>query len=223
MRLSDPFTLLHLNTIWLFLIVPSEGSVVAYYLSEFRVPAGQEASVDYAMSSLDKLVDKERRTLNRPGSALVVEDVTSAGRDKVPTTVVCASVLMCPLCCFYLWFIVDTWSHSSAFSVLLSLSSSKLRLCSLFLCFVSQRLMTACFQRHSEVSAHLASIIHSTTVIFDESSIRRVNVWNSALGLQHVTTAETIIDYCLLALTNQQEWRIIICYFYSPENKTINM
>uniref|UniRef100_A0A665V7J1 Suppressor of tumorigenicity 14 protein homolog n=1 Tax=Echeneis naucrates TaxID=173247 RepID=A0A665V7J1_ECHNA len=44
----------------------SEGSVIAYYLSEFRVPAGQEAAVDNAMSSMEKLVDKEQRTMHRP-------------------------------------------------------------------------------------------------------------------------------------------------------------
>uniref|UniRef100_A0A3Q3VTS8 Uncharacterized protein n=1 Tax=Mola mola TaxID=94237 RepID=A0A3Q3VTS8_MOLML len=59
----------------------SEGSVIAYYLSEFSVPAGQEAAVDKAMSSLDKLVDKERRTLHRSGNALVLEDVVSSALD----------------------------------------------------------------------------------------------------------------------------------------------
>lgn len=58
----------------------SEGSVVAYYLSEFSVPAGQEAAVDKAMSTMDKLVDKEQRSLYRPGNALVVEDVVSSGK-----------------------------------------------------------------------------------------------------------------------------------------------
>uniref|UniRef100_UPI0037E82D2F ST14 transmembrane serine protease matriptase a n=1 Tax=Semicossyphus pulcher TaxID=241346 RepID=UPI0037E82D2F len=59
----------------------SEGSVVAYYLSEFRVPAGQEAAVDKAMSSMEKLVDKEQRTLFRPGNSLVFEDVVSSALD----------------------------------------------------------------------------------------------------------------------------------------------
>uniref|UniRef100_A0A8C7IPJ8 ST14 transmembrane serine protease matriptase a n=1 Tax=Oncorhynchus kisutch TaxID=8019 RepID=A0A8C7IPJ8_ONCKI len=39
----------------------SEGSVIAYYLSEFDVPHGQEAAVDKAMSSMDKVVDKVQR------------------------------------------------------------------------------------------------------------------------------------------------------------------
>lgn len=59
----------------------SEGSVIAYYLSEFNVPAGQEASVDNAMSSMEKLVDKEKRTLSRPGNSLVLEDVVSSAID----------------------------------------------------------------------------------------------------------------------------------------------
>uniref|UniRef100_A0A8D3D839 ST14 transmembrane serine protease matriptase a n=1 Tax=Scophthalmus maximus TaxID=52904 RepID=A0A8D3D839_SCOMX len=58
----------------------SEGSVIAYYLSEFRVPAGQEGAVDSAISSVDRLVEKEQRALNRPGNALVVDDVVSSGR-----------------------------------------------------------------------------------------------------------------------------------------------
>uniref|UniRef100_A0A8C9ZAK9 ST14 transmembrane serine protease matriptase a n=1 Tax=Sander lucioperca TaxID=283035 RepID=A0A8C9ZAK9_SANLU len=60
----------------------SEGSVIAYYLSEFKVPADQQASVDSAMSSMEKLVDKERRTLPKPGNSLVLEDVMSSGRVK---------------------------------------------------------------------------------------------------------------------------------------------
>ncbi|XP_032361793.1 ST14 transmembrane serine protease matriptase a [Etheostoma spectabile] len=60
----------------------SEGSVIAYYLSEFKVPIGQEASVDGAMSSMETLVNKERRTLARPGNSLVVEDVMSSAIDS---------------------------------------------------------------------------------------------------------------------------------------------
>ncbi|KAM9359802.1 ST14 transmembrane serine protease matriptase a [Symphorus nematophorus] len=59
----------------------SEGSVIGYYLSEFSVPAGQEAAVDKAMSALDKLVDKEQRTFRRPGNFLVLEDVVSSALD----------------------------------------------------------------------------------------------------------------------------------------------
>ncbi|KAM7412695.1 hypothetical protein PAMA_020193 [Pampus argenteus] len=60
----------------------SEGSVIAYYLSEFRVPAGQESAVDKAMSTMDKLVDKEQRSMHRPGNALVLEDVVSSALDS---------------------------------------------------------------------------------------------------------------------------------------------
>ncbi|XP_069577089.1 ST14 transmembrane serine protease matriptase a [Brachyistius frenatus] len=59
----------------------SEGSVIAYYLSEFRVPAGQETAVDSVMTSMDKLVDKDQRALHRPGNALVFEDVVSSALD----------------------------------------------------------------------------------------------------------------------------------------------
>ncbi|KAE8295025.1 Suppressor of tumorigenicity 14 protein-like protein [Larimichthys crocea] len=59
----------------------SEGSVVAYYLSEFKVPVGQEASVDSAMSTMDKLVEKEQRTFQRPGNSLLVADVVSSALD----------------------------------------------------------------------------------------------------------------------------------------------
>ncbi|XP_056139420.1 ST14 transmembrane serine protease matriptase a [Lampris incognitus] len=59
----------------------SEGSVIAYYLSEFSVPVGQEAAVDSAMASMEKLVDKEQRTLNRPGNSLTFEDVVSSALD----------------------------------------------------------------------------------------------------------------------------------------------
>lgn len=57
----------------------SEGSVIAYYLSEFNVPAGQEAAVDKAMTSINQQVDKERSSFNRPGNSLVLDDVMSSG------------------------------------------------------------------------------------------------------------------------------------------------
>uniref|UniRef100_A0A4W6CDW1 Suppressor of tumorigenicity 14 protein homolog n=1 Tax=Lates calcarifer TaxID=8187 RepID=A0A4W6CDW1_LATCA len=57
----------------------SEGSVIAYYLTEFRVPTGQEAAVDKAMASIETLVDKEQRTVKRPGNSLVLADVVSSG------------------------------------------------------------------------------------------------------------------------------------------------
>ncbi|CAK6957913.1 ST14 transmembrane serine protease matriptase a [Scomber scombrus] len=60
----------------------SEGSVIAYYLSEFNVPVGQGASVDSAMTAINKLVDKEQRSLYRPGNSLVLEDVVSSALDS---------------------------------------------------------------------------------------------------------------------------------------------
>ncbi|XP_018520967.1 ST14 transmembrane serine protease matriptase a [Lates calcarifer] len=59
----------------------SEGSVIAYYLTEFRVPTGQEAAVDKAMASIETLVDKEQRTVKRPGNSLVLADVVSSELD----------------------------------------------------------------------------------------------------------------------------------------------
>ncbi|KAM9318521.1 ST14 transmembrane serine protease matriptase a isoform 2-T3 [Pholidichthys leucotaenia] len=56
----------------------SEGSVIAYYQSEFSVPVGQEASVDRAMSDINNLVDKYQRTLHRPPNALTFENVMNS-------------------------------------------------------------------------------------------------------------------------------------------------
>lgn len=50
------------------------------------MPAGQEAAVDNAMSSMDRLVDKEQRTLHRPSNSLVLSDVVSSGRAKIVNT-----------------------------------------------------------------------------------------------------------------------------------------
>ncbi|KAJ4935409.1 hypothetical protein JOQ06_016944 [Pogonophryne albipinna] len=59
----------------------SEGSVIAYYLSEFKVPAGQEASVDNAMATMDKLVENLQRSGKGSSSVLVVSDVVSSALD----------------------------------------------------------------------------------------------------------------------------------------------
>ncbi|XP_054598570.1 ST14 transmembrane serine protease matriptase a [Nothobranchius furzeri] len=55
----------------------SEGSVVAYYMSEFRVPVGQEASVDQAMAELQNVFAKRIM----PNPALRVKDVTTSVTD----------------------------------------------------------------------------------------------------------------------------------------------
>ncbi|KAL0972693.1 hypothetical protein UPYG_G00193570 [Umbra pygmaea] len=57
----------------------SEGSVIAYYLSEFGFPASQEASVDKAMSSMD--TTKVRRTM-AASNALMIDDVQSSALDS---------------------------------------------------------------------------------------------------------------------------------------------
>lgn len=53
---------------------------MTYYTSEFNIPAGQEAAVDKAMSTMDKLVDKEQRSISRAGNSLVLDEVVSSGR-----------------------------------------------------------------------------------------------------------------------------------------------
>uniref|UniRef100_A0A3Q0TAB7 ST14 transmembrane serine protease matriptase a n=1 Tax=Amphilophus citrinellus TaxID=61819 RepID=A0A3Q0TAB7_AMPCI len=58
----------------------SEGSVIAYYLSEFSVPVGQEAAVDNAMSSVETLV-KKQRALQNSGDGLTLDDVVTSALD----------------------------------------------------------------------------------------------------------------------------------------------
>lgn len=59
----------------------SEGSVIAYYTSEFNVPVGQEGAVDHAMDSLDTIVNKQqqRRHPGRDSSNLVFDNVVTEG------------------------------------------------------------------------------------------------------------------------------------------------
>uniref|UniRef100_A0A8B9K8Y4 Suppression of tumorigenicity 14a n=1 Tax=Astyanax mexicanus TaxID=7994 RepID=A0A8B9K8Y4_ASTMX len=58
----------------------SQGSVVAYYLSEFHVPASQEAAVDSAISSLENL--KYQRSL-QSGSLISSGSVNNLKRYKI--------------------------------------------------------------------------------------------------------------------------------------------
>lgn len=135
--------MLHLYTIFnCCLNALSEGSVIAYYVSEFSVPAGQEASVDSAMSSMEKLVDKERRTMSRPGNSLAFDDITNSGRVKATVhNLSCCfargllwNVKFCLFCCQH--------PHLKLF----------------VLCFISQHLIPAWFEHHTAVSAQLASM-----------------------------------------------------------------
>uniref|UniRef100_H3DFT8 Suppressor of tumorigenicity 14 protein homolog n=1 Tax=Tetraodon nigroviridis TaxID=99883 RepID=H3DFT8_TETNG len=64
----------------------SEGSVVAYYLSEFRVPVGQEAAVDKAMAAMEQLVNKEQRSVYRAGNSLMFDNVVSSALDTRMTS-----------------------------------------------------------------------------------------------------------------------------------------
>lgn len=61
----------------------SEGSVIAYYTSEFNVPLGQEGAVDRAMDSLDKSVAnlQGRRHSGRDSSNLIFDDVMTGELD----------------------------------------------------------------------------------------------------------------------------------------------
>jgi len=59
-------------------VLPSSEGLVAYYLSEFKTPLSQAAAVDNAMASMDKLVEKEQRTVFRAGSSLLFEDAVSS-------------------------------------------------------------------------------------------------------------------------------------------------
>ncbi|XP_076850291.1 ST14 transmembrane serine protease matriptase a [Brachyhypopomus gauderio] len=56
----------------------SEGSVVAYYLSEFNVPMSQEAAVDSTMESLNDIKISQPRISGLPGSLLFETMTTSA-------------------------------------------------------------------------------------------------------------------------------------------------
>ncbi|XP_015239649.1 PREDICTED: suppressor of tumorigenicity 14 protein homolog [Cyprinodon variegatus] len=65
----------------------SEGSVIAYYLSEFKVPAGQEASVDNAMADLDTTVKRTLASPKRPTNALEIREMrTSVLDDRLLST-----------------------------------------------------------------------------------------------------------------------------------------
>ncbi|XP_041850067.1 ST14 transmembrane serine protease matriptase a [Melanotaenia boesemani] len=59
----------------------SEGSVIAYYLSEFNIPTGQEKAVDSAIAKLDQLVKTEQRSIARKSDTLVLADVVSSALD----------------------------------------------------------------------------------------------------------------------------------------------
>ncbi|XP_038145884.1 suppressor of tumorigenicity 14 protein homolog [Cyprinodon tularosa] len=59
----------------------SEGSVIAYYLSEFKVPAGQEASVDNAMDDLDIAVKRTLESPKRPANTLEIRKMRASVLD----------------------------------------------------------------------------------------------------------------------------------------------
>ncbi|XP_030622033.1 ST14 transmembrane serine protease matriptase a [Chanos chanos] len=61
----------------------SEGSVIAYYMSEFSVPVEQEAAVEATINSMDQIVAKDqRRNVNQPGNSLLFDNIVSASVDK---------------------------------------------------------------------------------------------------------------------------------------------
>lgn len=69
---------------WCTLSLCSEGSVIAYYESEFAVPAGQEAAVDQAVNSLS--VNKFRRFEEKQGP-LVFDHIVSSGNTFHSTSI----------------------------------------------------------------------------------------------------------------------------------------
>lgn len=52
--------------------ISSEGSVIAYYLSEFHVPLSQEAAVDNTMKDMDEMIKthKQRRLKDSTGNLM---------------------------------------------------------------------------------------------------------------------------------------------------------
>ncbi|KAJ8256637.1 hypothetical protein COCON_G00187890 [Conger conger] len=58
----------------------SEGSVIAYYMSEFSVPSGQESAVDVVIQSLDKFVDQQQGRM-RTKSTLQLDHVEARALD----------------------------------------------------------------------------------------------------------------------------------------------
>lgn len=59
----------------------SEGSVIAYYESDFTVPVGQDAAVEQAMSNLNNIYSssKSRRRGGEKQGALIFDHVVSSG------------------------------------------------------------------------------------------------------------------------------------------------
>ncbi|XP_036005531.1 suppressor of tumorigenicity 14 protein homolog [Fundulus heteroclitus] len=60
----------------------SEGSVIAYYRSEFKVPVGQESSVDQAMSKLEQGVRRVLQSPERPANILEIRDIKTSVLDE---------------------------------------------------------------------------------------------------------------------------------------------
>ncbi|XP_072551752.1 ST14 transmembrane serine protease matriptase a [Salminus brasiliensis] len=60
----------------------SQGSVVAYYLSEFHVPKSQEAAVDNAMSSMNDPINKAQRSFSDPTGSLFYDSVVASAVDS---------------------------------------------------------------------------------------------------------------------------------------------
>ncbi|XP_062860601.1 ST14 transmembrane serine protease matriptase a [Trichomycterus rosablanca] len=59
----------------------SEGSVIAYYLSEFNVPPAQVAAVDDIMSTMNETMNKQRR-LTGPQGNLIFDSIVSSAVDS---------------------------------------------------------------------------------------------------------------------------------------------
>ncbi|KAI1893666.1 hypothetical protein AGOR_G00126050 [Albula goreensis] len=59
----------------------SEGSVIAYYLSEFSVPSGQESVVDNTIGSIDQIVNQQQTRMKAGSSPLQLENLESRAVD----------------------------------------------------------------------------------------------------------------------------------------------
>lgn len=76
--------------------------MIAYYLSEFRVPAGQEASLDKAMEELEKYAGKVRSS---GSSAIKVEEIVTSG--GVDNHLVCLVGTSCKVTLSCRYFILN--------------------------------------------------------------------------------------------------------------------
>lgn len=59
--------------------ISSEGSVIAYYLSEFHVPLSQEDAVDNTMKTMDEMIKHKERRLKDSTGNLMFNRIDTSG------------------------------------------------------------------------------------------------------------------------------------------------